>query len=338
MRAFILLTLAAVATAELCSTKGKARKADTETINQVKAIVRTGAGFLFGQSCPKLAGNIEKVAFGGACRNLAKQAVCYGIRTAERYDGVTMVSYGQLAGGVDNIAEIGNLACAEGVACYKQIARHVKNCMKANANFVDETVAAAEMAYRANAEAQVQDFVSSQANTLFGELASLAMGEFSSVADVQDFIDEFVSDDLKSQIEDDAAAAAKEVAKLARSFCNTGCIDKTATFVKALFNAMNNGQCVDARYFCGPCKDNAHTWFTSGGSIPCCLNKVIAAGIKAFKHVADNYGDQVEEWAGMVSAELSEAANEKAEEIKAAILEQAVCIAETYSDHKPVCA
>ena len=45
--------------------------------------------------------------------------------------------------------------------------------MKTNPNFVDETVAAAEMAYRANAQAQVEDFVSSQANTLFGELASL---------------------------------------------------------------------------------------------------------------------------------------------------------------------
>jgi len=338
MRAFILLTLAAVATAELCNTKGRAKKADMDTIAQVKAVVRTGAGFLFGQSCPKLANDIEKVVFQGACRNLAKQAVCYGIRTAERYDGVTEVSYGQLAGGVDNIAEIGNLACAEGVACYKQIAKHVKKCMKTNPNFVDETVAAAEMAYRANAQAQVEDFVSSQANTLFGELASLAMGEFSSVADVQDFIDEFVSDDLKAQIESDAAAAAKEVAKLARSFCNTGCIDKTATFVKDLFNAMNNGQCVNARFFCGPCKDNAHAWFSSGGSIPCCLNKVIAKGIEAFDYVADNYGAQVEEWAGMVSAELSAEANAKAAEIEAEIKKQAACIAETYNEHKPVCA
>merc|ERR1712003_249673 len=205
-----------------------------------------------------------------------------------------------------NIAEIGNLACAEGVACYKQIAKHVKKCMKTNPNFVDETVAAAEMAYRANAQAQVEDFV-----------------------------DEFVSDDLKAQIESDAAAAAKEVAKLARSFCNTGCIDKTATFVKDLFNAMNNGQCVNARFFCGPCKDNAHAWFSSGGSIPCCLNKVIAKGIEAFDYVADNYGAQVEEWAGLVSAELSAEANAKAAEIEAEIKKQAACIAETYNEHKP---
>merc|ERR1712039_228293 len=236
------------------------------------------------------------------------------------------------------IAEIGNLACAEGVACYKQIAKHVKKCMKVNPSFVEQTVAAAEMAYRANAQAQVEDFVASQANTLFGELASLAMGEFSSVADVQDFIDEFVSDDLKAQVEADAAAAAKKVAQLAKSFCKTGCIDKTATFVKDLFNAMNNGQCVDARYFCGPCKANAHTWFSSGGDIPCCLNKVIAAGIEAFDYVAKNYGAQAEEWADLVSAELSEAANAKAREIKADIEEQAACIAETYKEHKPVCA
>ena len=47
---------------------------------------------------------------------------------------------------------------------------------------------------------------------------------------------------------------------------------------------------------------------------------------QAYEYVAEAYGDQVGEWVGLVSDELSSAANAKAIEYKDAVLEQASCI------------
>jgi len=337
MRVFLLLTLAAAVSAELCKTDKKGAKDDQKNIAKIKGIVRTAATMLIGESCPSLNNNIDKVFFMGECRNLAKQSMCFGMRIGERYEGVSTISYGFLAGGIDNIAEMGNLACDEGVACFKQITKAVKKCMKKNPNFVDETIEAAEMAYRANAEAQVREFVDSQANTLFGELAEMAMSEFGSAADIKSFVDRYVSSKLKDQVQTDAELAAKEVAKLARGFCNSGCVDKTATFVKGLFGAMHGGQCMDATQFCGPCQENAHGYLQEN-SMPCCLNKLVRKGIEAYDYVAESYGDKIDEWAGLVSAELSDRANERAAEIRDEVLRQAECIGQAYKEHRPSCA
>lgn len=339
MRTFLLLALVAAVSADLCRTDKKGAKADQKTIAQIKGVVRTAATMLIGGSCPWLANskNLDKTFFAGSCRNLAKQSMCFGMRAAERYEGVTTVSYGLLAGGIDNLAEMGNLACDEGVACFNQVKKAVKKCMKKNKNFVDETIAAAELAYRANAEAQVQDFVDSQANTLFGEIANLAMSEFSSAADIKNFVDRYVSSNMKDQIKSDAERAAAEVTKLARGFCRSGCVDQTASFVKGLFESMHGGQCLDATQFCGPCKENAHGYL-SENSMPCCLNKLVKKGIEAYDYVAESYGDKIDEWTDLVSAELSDQANARAAEIRDEVLRQADCIGAAYKEHRPRCA
>ena len=45
--------------------------------------------------------------------------------------------------------------------------------MKANPNFVQDTITAAETYYRARAQSYVQEFVNSNRDTLFGEIADL---------------------------------------------------------------------------------------------------------------------------------------------------------------------
>ena len=45
--------------------------------------------------------------------------------------------------------------------------------MKANPNFVQDTITAAETYYRARAQSHVQEFVDSNRDTLFGEIAGL---------------------------------------------------------------------------------------------------------------------------------------------------------------------
>lgn len=342
MRFLVLLALATVVSTELCHTKGKKAAADRNSINEIKAIVRTGAQFLVGSSCPFLANNIEKILFEKNCRALAKQSICYGKIVAERYsDQTAAVSYGQLAAGVDQLMELGNLACDQGGACYKQISRVIdKKCMKKNKNFVRETIAAAEIAYQANAQASVENFVDANSETLLGEVANLVMGRFSSVSDFEVFLNDFLSKDTQSQIKSDAEEAAEEVVKLAKGFCRSGCFNQSASFIKPLFEAMHGDgdQCMDATQFCGSCKERAHGYLENDGStLPCCLDKLVQKGIEAYEYIGEQYGEKIEDLSDLVSASLSDAALERAEEIKNELTRQAGCIEESYDEHKPVC-
>lgn len=332
MKAVFFFALFACAAADLC------RKGDAEEIRKIKAIARSGASLILGSSCPALAGNIDAIIFSKKCKALARQAMCYGLRASERYGDSDVISYGQLSGDIPNIAELGELTCRDAEKCFKQVSKEVKKCIASNPNFIQDTVAAAELAYELKAEEAVQNFVDSSSNTLFGELANLALGKFESAADIKTFIDEYVSSALKGKVASDAAAAAKEAKQIAKEWCSSGCTGQSGDFVESLFNGMHGGQCVDASQFCGPCQENAHAHFANGNSIPCCMDAVIQKGIAAYEYVAEAYGDQVGEWVGLVSDELSSAANDKAKEYKDAVLEQASCIGNAYSDHKPSCA
>lgn len=330
MKAVFFFALFACAAADLC------QDGDDAKLRGIKGVARSGANLILGNSCPSF--NINKVVFSKKCEALATQAMCYGLRAAERYGDSDVISYGDLSGDIPNIAEVGELTCLHAKACFNQVSKAFKKCIKDNPNFIEDTVAAAELAYEIKAEQAVLDFVDSSSNTLFGELANLAIGQFDSVADIKSFIEEYVSKDLKGKVASDAAAAAKEAKKMANEWCSSGCTGQSADFVEALFKGMHSGQCVDASQFCGPCHDNAHAHFSAGNSIPCCMDNVIQKGIAAYKYVAEAYGDQVNEWVGLVSDELSAAANAKAVEYRDAVLEQADCIADAYNEHIPNCA
>ena len=56
-------------------------------------------------------------------RNIS--VTCYGIKATKRSD-VDVVTYGHLAGEVENIEFLGNLACSRAAACFKQFQAAIK--------------------------------------------------------------------------------------------------------------------------------------------------------------------------------------------------------------------
>merc|ERR1712003_223183 len=109
-------------------------------ISSAYATARLGAAAIFGSSCPGF--DLDTVAFSGACKSLVKQATCYG----------------HLAKDVKNIESLGNQACAEAPACFRQVKAAMEDCLANNANFVQDTIDAAETAYKENFEAQVAEW------------------------------------------------------------------------------------------------------------------------------------------------------------------------------------
>merc|ERR1712003_152425 len=232
MRAVIFLAIVGVAFGlNICKGVNK------NDISSAYATARLGAAAIFGSSCPGF--DLDTVAFSGACKSLVKQATCYGLKAASHYDR-DVINYGHLAKDVKNIESLGNQACAEAPACFRQVKAAMEDCLANNANFVQDTIDAAETAYKENFEAQVAEWANSNSGSLLGDLASMAMDRFSSADDIQAFINEHLTDDVVA----DAQAAAVEAQKLAQQWCDEGCTSTTARFLEGIFNHMNGGQCV----------------------------------------------------------------------------------------------
>merc|ERR1712159_398057 len=129
--------------------------------------------------------------------------------------------------------------------------------------------------YRAQIQTHVEEFIESNRDTLWAQIAGLAMSEFTSVHDIRDFIDEHISPRLKERIVTEAKETAEQLVDLYQRFCGEDCMDQMADFLKALFKAMHQGECTDAREFCGACQNNANDFLGSEeNSIPCCFNKL----------------------------------------------------------------
>merc|ERR1712003_392288 len=192
-------------------------------ISSAYVTARLGAAAIFGSSCPGF--DLDTVAFSGACKSLVKQATCYGLKAASHYDR-DIINYGHLAKDVKNIESLGNQACAEAPACFRQVKAAMEDCLANKDNF----------------EAQVAEWANSNSGSLLGDLASMAMDRFSSADDIQAFINEHLTDDVVA----DAQAAAVEAQKLAQQWCDEGCTSTTARFLEGIFNHMNGGRCRDA--------------------------------------------------------------------------------------------
>jgi len=325
MRAVIFLAIVGVALGKnLC--KGVSK---TE-INKIWSTGRTAAIAILGESCPTF--DLDSVAFSGACKSLVRQSTCYGINAATHY-GSGVVDYGTLAADVPNLEHLGNLACAEAEACYDQVKVAIDNCIASNANFVADTVAAAEKAYKENFETLVRDFAASNSGTFFGDIASLARDRFTSAADIQEFLEAAISDDIRA----DAAAAAGEAAALAQQWCDDGCTSKSATFLKGIFRHMNGGGCTNAREFCGACADRADSYFAAN-QLPCCIENVVQKSIEAYDYVVENYEAAILAYRDDLKAAISEKAYNEAVAVGQRVVTQFNCVASVYNDNQPGCA
>merc|ERR1712176_943140 len=200
MRAVIFLAIVGVAFGlNICKGVNK------NDISSAYATARLGAAAIFGSSCPGF--DLDTVAFSGACKSLVKQATCYGLKAASHYDR-DVINYGHLAKDVKNIESLGNQACAEAPACFRQVKAAMEDCLANNANFVQDTIDAAETAYKENFEAQVAEWANSNSGSLLGDLASMAMDRFSSADDVQKGIEayDYVIENYEATLNEYAAA------------------------------------------------------------------------------------------------------------------------------------
>jgi hypothetical protein len=326
MRAVIFLAIVGVAFGiNIC------RKAPAVDVAKAKANARVGAITILGNSCPSF--NLDAVAFSGACGNLVNQAICYGARAASVYDGVDTVTYKMLANEVKFIESLGNQACREAAACYDQVAAAIQTCLDNNENFVQETIDAAEKAYKDNFEAEVASFAGANQGSLLGDLINMAMDQFTSADDIQEFIDDLLTD----KVVEDAKEAAKEAKALAQQWCANGCTSTVARFLEGIFRAMHGGKCNDASVFCGACQRKAARYFQQN-DLPCCIENVVQKGIEAYQYVVDNYEDTLSEYAADIGGSLSADALDEAQSIRDRVVSEFSCVREVYSNSQSDCA
>jgi len=323
MRAVVFLAIVGVALGNLC--KGIKQK----DINAVFLKARLGATAILGLSCPSF--DIDTVVFDGECRNLVRQATCYGIKANDRYD-VDIVSYGILEEDVENIEKLGNIACERSRACFDQVKDAIQTCVNENENFLNETIDAAEQAYIDNFEDDVTAFAAGNKGSLLGDLASIALDRFNSADDIRTFIEGQITE----EVEEDARIAAEETKKLAQDFCDSGCTSETAQFLKSIFSHLNGGQCVDASKFCGDCKERAESWFARN-QLPCCIEKVIQKGIEAYDIIVEKYGDEIDQLSSAIEEQLSDTAAEEAVAINDEFVAEFSCVSEVYTSNQLVC-
>lgn len=324
MRAIIFLAIVGVVFGNQC--KG----VDKSAISAAHATARFGATIIFGNSCPGF--DFDSVALSGECKSLVRQATCYGINAASHYN-TDVVSYRQLALDVPNMEALGNLACSDAQKCYRQVKSAIKACAAKNPNFLDQTIAAAETAYKKNFESQAKAFAAGNQGSLLGDIASMAMDKFSSADDIRTFIEEQLTEGRKS----DASAAAEQAGILAQGWCDSGCTSTTARFLEGIFGHMNGGGCVDASVFCGECQSRAASYFARN-QLPCCVEKVVRKGIQAYDYVIANYSDDLEAYRAAVGEGLSATALAEAVEIKDRVVAEFGCVSAVYSANRPECA
>merc|ERR1719219_2246822 len=173
MRAFIFLAIVGVAYGNLC--RGVLRT----DVDRAFATARVAATTILGRSCPTF--DLDRVAFSGECRTLVRQATCYGIRTARRYEATDRVTYGTLEESIPDLERLGNLACDQAPRCYEQVRAAMQTCMDRNPNFINDTIRAAETAYRNNFEDTMAEFARTNKGSLLGDVVNMATGTTSRI-------------------------------------------------------------------------------------------------------------------------------------------------------------
>merc|ERR1712025_434207 len=137
-------------------------------------------------------------------------------------------------------------------------------------------------------------------------------------------------------ISSDAATVRDEALAIAKNWCDSGCTDQSAAFLKSIFNHMNGGSCSTADEFCGECADRAASWFRkSRNQLPCCVESVIQKGIKAYAYVQENYGAAITDAAAVIEAGLTPEAVLDAQEIFDEMSAEYNCVVSVYNDNKP---
>jgi len=335
--AFALLIVATNAAKSLCNKEG----ADLDAAAELKANIEAGSMALFG-SCDAFSTDLF---LSGSCNVLLEEGFCYSQLARAHYGDADPVSYGHLADDVLNIAFLGKTACNHARTCFDDLKAVFLECdAKDDIDFRQDVIVAAEAMFRESGETIIIRWTQ-HSNSLLSELAALARSTFTSVEDIAQVIDQFVSDEMVS----DAKRGFEEFSEAAEEWCVAKCEKKSGKFFKRLFNYMNGGAgCVDASEYCEDCADRADEYcgeckaraddHLASNPIPCCLDNAIQKGIAAVEYVRDNYAEEIEEVRSYLSEELSPDAQALAEKYRARISKQIDCLSDSYSKNRPECA
>lgn len=329
MKVFAVFALLAVAVSarDLCDNSD----ADLSAAEEYRDLIRGGALTIFGH-CATF--DIDSLLFSGSCAALFDQAFCYGQIAAVKYADVDTVSYEHLKGDVGKIQHLGELSCDHARNCIDTFSAAFGACKAADPNFVNGVISRVEGLYEQKVEAQVKAYAKENPDTIVGELISLITNRFQSVADIEAAINEYVSDDIRS----DAKAAGAAIQAAAAQWCDDNCGEATGRFLKKLFGHMHGGGCVDASAFCGDCQNRANSFFVGRNSIPCCLDDVIQQSIKGVAYVRDTYESMISDFKEYLSGELSAKAVSYAEGIRDRVVAELACLDQVYESNKPSCA
>jgi len=321
MKVFVVFALLiAGAAGSLCDQDNT----DLDAGEAYKNDIRWGANLIFGH-CTSF--NVDKLLFNSkkSCSHIFQEGLCFGQLVAHKYSGLDRaVSYGDLAEGVDNVISLGQTSCAHGRSCFESIKKAFKKCDR-KAGFRQGVVDAVENAYRTYGEAYVKYLSEDESNTLIAEIATLMRSRFTSVEDVAQAIEEFVSDEIVS----DAEVAFRELDNAAQEWCDSGCTQQSGDFFRGLFGHMHGSGCVDAKGYCGVCATRADEYLASN-RIPCCLDGAIKKGIAAVEYVRNNYADEIQQIREYISDVLSEDAFQQAKDLRDRVAAQVDCLSASY--------
>lgn len=273
-----------------------------------------------------------------SCVAIFNEGKCYYDNALTHYGGDGDVTYGTLKGDVGNLQSLGNTLCGNVEACYTPIKEAVLACHTADAGFKDAVITEVTTYYSLYVENRLSSYAAENDDAVLGTLIQIAMSRFTSLDDIVEMFESYTQD---IDVDAEAEAAADAIKAAAQGFCDAGCTDSTAHFLKKLFGHMDKAaSCPNAITFCGGCATKAAQFMSRKQEIPCCLRDVVDSAIEGGNMVREQYADQIANIEAYVRAEFAgkEALLRQIDEKMAFVLEQVTCLQDVYNGSPNSCA
>jgi len=272
-----------------------------------------------------------------SCVAIFNEGKCYYDNALIHYGGDGDVTYGTLKGDVGNLQSLGNTLCGNVEACYTPIKEAVMACHTADAGFKDAVITKVRTYYSLAIESRLSSYAAENDDAVLGTLIQIAMSRFTSLEDIVQMFEDYTRD---VDVDADAERIADAFKTAAQGFCDSGCVDSTAHFLKKLFGHMDKAaSCPNAITFCGGCANKAAQFMSRKQEIPCCLRSVVDSAITEGNIVRTTYASQIEDIESYVRAEFAgkEDLLRYIDEQMNFVLAQVECLHEVYNNSPNSC-
>ena len=262
------------------------------------------------------------------CKALYEEGFCYFNVGADRYEEITVdnieekLTFQLIEGGVRDAESFGLNMCQNAEKCYDHAYKiFTDGCMTEPAfaiAFATETDNMLDFLRE-----KLEEMVEEEPDSVMGRLSEMALEriENKTFAELQqEYNDKYAAD---------ATEAGETVKEMALSFCEEGCVSKTAASLSnengtgLLQSLTNHPTCSTMARYCEDCRDFAAKHFQKF-PVPCCLKTVIDAGIEAFDEFYDSDVEETVE-------EFFDESQEEEKEIFEKVKTQLTCYRESYT-------